>query len=310
MRIIETERLRLVEGTVEVLRADLVGPGMLARVLDCQVPADWPPELYPPEKVERRLRALGDPAEHGWWSWYAVEKASDRLVGMATYLGQPADGEVEVGYAICEDARRRGFATEALTALVDRAFATAVVERVFALTTFDRAASMGVLVKAGFRYVNPAGGPADEEWNRRFELPRERHVAGAPALDLPTVARWLERYFGAWERRDPDAAAALFTPDAVYRWEPFERVYRGRAAIREAWHEAVGGQREVRCGWSLVALAARTCTVRWTTHLERPNGTPRTIDGVLEIVLDGDGCCRSLREWWHSVDREVAGDRP
>lgn len=37
----------------------------------------------------------------------------------------------------------------------------------------------------------------------------------------PELATWLSRYGAAWEARDPEAAAALFTEDAEYFWTPF-----------------------------------------------------------------------------------------
>lgn len=52
------------------------------------------------------------------------------------------------------------------------------------------------------------------------------------SLDLPAVA---ERYFAAWERRDPDAIAALHTPDSVFRTHLAQGPAVGRDAVREAF---------------------------------------------------------------------------
>lgn len=147
---IATERLRLHEGTIEVLRSDLAGRAALATELGAVVTPEWPPQMYPPEKVERRIRELSDPSQRGWWSWYAVERDTSTLVGMATFLGKPVDGEVEVGYAICRSAQRRGLASEALAALIDRAWAHPAVERIVAITTPENIGSIAVLLKAGF----------------------------------------------------------------------------------------------------------------------------------------------------------------
>ena len=45
------------------------------------------------------------------------------------------------------------------------------------------------------------------------------------------VQRWLDDYRKAWETRDADAAAALFTEDATYREQPYEEPYRGREGV-------------------------------------------------------------------------------
>ncbi len=157
---IQSRRLTLHEATIEVLRADLAGPASLGTALGCAVTSEWPPEMYPPEKVERRIRALADPSQRGWWSWYAVERETNTLVGMATYLGKPVGGEVEVGYAICHSAQRRGFASEALAALVDRAWDEPAVERIVAVTTPQNTGSIAVLLKAGFAPIAAPEGEA------------------------------------------------------------------------------------------------------------------------------------------------------
>lgn len=178
---IGTARLRLVEGTAEVLHADLAGPEALGAELGCRVTEEWPPELYPPEKVQRRLAALADPAERGWWSWYAIERESNTLVGLVTFLGRPLDGEVEVGYSLCRAAWGRGLATEALQALLERAFANPTVDLVCAITTPANEASIRVLERAGFvadsRSVQP-----DE---LRLVLTKMRRSPGTGPVTVP-----------------------------------------------------------------------------------------------------------------------------
>jgi hypothetical protein len=47
------------------------------------------------------------------------------------------------------------------------------------------------------------------------------------------VDEWLERYRTAWEQADPDAAAALFTEDAVHRSSPFREPHLGQDGVRD-----------------------------------------------------------------------------
>jgi nuclear transport factor 2 (NTF2) superfamily protein len=46
---------------------------------------------------------------------------------------------------------------------------------------------------------------------------------------------WLDAYGRAWENRDPEAAASLFTEDATYHESPLDELMRGRSKIVEYW---------------------------------------------------------------------------
>jgi len=81
------------------------------------------------------------------------------------------------------------------------------------------------------------------------------------------VAGWLEGHRLAWVRRDPDAAAAPFTPDAVYEEQAFAPAYIGRDAIRSYCPTVPATQSDVGCAtarpWWLGARrpwnGGRTC---------------------------------------------------
>ena len=53
---------------------------------------------------------------------------------------------------------------------------------------------------------------------------------------------WLERYRKAWIERDADLAGSLFTEDAIYREQPFQKPFVGRDAIRQYWYTVTRGQ--------------------------------------------------------------------
>jgi RimJ/RimL family protein N-acetyltransferase len=74
---------------------------------------------------------------------------------------------VELGYGIVPSRQGRGYATEAVAAMVAVAWADPVVEAVVATTGTGNAASRRVLEKAGFQLM------ATEE-ELRFRLPRPR----------------------------------------------------------------------------------------------------------------------------------------
>jgi RimJ/RimL family protein N-acetyltransferase len=155
-----TDRLELVPLTVDLCEAEARGPDVVGRTLRVRVPASWPPPVFEPEDLERlRQRLERDPASRAWTLYYLVQRpavtaAPRELLGIAGYVGPPsAEGVVEIGYAIAEEHQRRGYATEAVRALIQQAFANANVAGVAATTYASLEPSIGVLRKAGFALV-------------------------------------------------------------------------------------------------------------------------------------------------------------
>jgi ketosteroid isomerase-like protein len=113
---------------------------------------------------------------------------------------------------------------------------------------------------------------------------------------------WLERYRRAWEERDADAAAALFTEDAVYRSSPFREPHVGTAGIRDYWTGATSRQSDIRVliGTPIVE-GNRVAAEWWTTYVDAEAGE-RTLSGILFLRFGADGRCEELRETWHRED--------
>ncbi len=61
-----------------------------------------------------------------------------------------------------------------------------------------------------------------------------------------TFERILSQYKTAWEKKDPDIAVELFTPNATYREDPFDaRPMKGRGEIYAYWTEVPKYQRNI-----------------------------------------------------------------
>ena len=92
-----------------------------------------------------------------------IRRADERVIGDVGFLGPPdATGAVSVGCAITEDARRRGYATEALSALLGWAREQPGLTCVVADTTRTNVAREGVAaVEAAVAGDDP--GPAQLE---------------------------------------------------------------------------------------------------------------------------------------------------
>jgi len=91
--------------------------------------------------------------------WVIVERESSTVVGDIGFFGPPdAAGVLEVGYSIVPDRRRRGYASEAASALVTWALDQPGVEAVVAACDANNAASILTLDRVGFRRTGEADG--------------------------------------------------------------------------------------------------------------------------------------------------------
>jgi [ribosomal protein S5]-alanine N-acetyltransferase len=110
-----------------------------------------------------------EPGDEAWGHRQVVERASGLVVGGIGFFGPPLDAEVEIGYGIVPSRQGRGYATEALLAMIAMAWADARVRTVVAGTDPGNVASQRVLGKAGFRRI---AGRITASGEFRYELTR------------------------------------------------------------------------------------------------------------------------------------------
>jgi len=121
------------------------------------------------------------------------------------------------------------------------------------------------------------------------------------------LSAWLIAYGSAWERRDPDAAASLFSDDALYYEDPFNPPAVGTEGIRRYWADTTGTQRDVAFGHEVLALQGDRALVRWWATFVRIRTEARVeLEGIVMLDFDADGRCRTLREWWHAAEHPSA----
>jgi hypothetical protein len=120
-----------------------------------------------------------------------------------------------------------------------------------------------------------------------------------------TVAEWIDGYRAAWETRDPDAAAALFTEDASYRDTPYSEPALGRDGVRDYWAEVTATQEDVEfLSGTPVVEGDRAAVEWWVTMLN--GGAEVTLAGEFLLRFDENGLCRELREYWHYSEGRLA----
>lgn len=114
-------------------------------------------ETYSTADAERFIASLADadPGEPGEWFQFAVaDRATDVLVGdCALHVDGRDPGRAEIGYTLAPAHQGRGFATEAVDALVGYAFGTLGIERIQATADERNAPSIRVLERLGFEAV-------------------------------------------------------------------------------------------------------------------------------------------------------------
>ncbi len=124
-------------------------------------------------------------------------------------------------------------------------------------------------------------------------------------MDRATLDNWLTAYGRAWETRDPEAVAQLFTPDALYRERPFTEPLRGRAALRAYWTRVVArSQEQIRFGFEIAALDGNLGIARWWASFVRVSSKQGVqLDGIFFLIFSDENLCCELREWWHRQDQ-------
>jgi ketosteroid isomerase-like protein len=128
-------------------------------------------------------------------------------------------------------------------------------------------------------------------------------------MDGSAFSDWLERYFAAWASNDAADVAALFAPDAVYRYGPFREPARGARQIVANW---VRGGRPISFAsrFEVLAQLPDGGIAHWWVGFDLPQAPGRRLemDGILVIQLGTDGRCVEHREWYAS--REVPAGPP
>lgn len=134
---VETERLMIIPCTSEMI------PVLVEQQYD-NGPQVWD-HLKQVEK---------NPTLLYWGPWLAVLKSSGKVIGDLGFKGAPDDkSSVEIGYGLLQEYWNKGYATEAVAALMDWAWEQSSVQKIKAETLVDNPGSIRVLEKLGMTVV-------------------------------------------------------------------------------------------------------------------------------------------------------------
>jgi len=117
-------------------------------------------------------------------------------------------------------------------------------------------------------------------------------------LKATAAKKFLAQYKEAWETRDADLAASLFTRDAHYWETPFGEAIVGREAIRAYWQAATDTQDDINFKVGNAFHHKYTLVAEWTcSYRHRRSGERRELAGMMLADFYGEQV-RTFREYW------------
>ena len=147
--MLETRRLRLYASTQEIMEQFIK-----TQTIDVLKAA----------YTEMLNGCLRNPDQWEWYAIWMIELKDGTHIGELCFKGLSADGIAEIGYGISEEYRNNGYATEAVKAVLDWAFAHQEVIAVEAETDPNNTASKRVLEKCEFA-LNGVIGEEGARWS-------------------------------------------------------------------------------------------------------------------------------------------------
>lgn len=121
--------------------------------MDPEVRAFFPGGVSTPKLLgEKIIKSRASFLEKGFGEFTMTELETHEFLGRAGFA-ELDDGEVEVGYLLLKEYWGKGLASEALVELLDWAGKTLSIPRILAYAPNDHHASIGVMKKAGMRYL-------------------------------------------------------------------------------------------------------------------------------------------------------------
>ncbi|MBC1375398.1 GNAT family N-acetyltransferase [Listeria sp. FSL L7-0091] len=153
MNNIETNRLILINYTLEMIQATINGTEALEKASGYQVSPDWPGIdffFYLPyvlENVKKDKRMIK-------WTRLVVLKKENKIIGEIGGQGNPNEtGEIEIGYSIAPDYQNKGYMSEALIGMIAWLEEQHEIKRIFARCYEQNEASIQVLKHNHFVHI-------------------------------------------------------------------------------------------------------------------------------------------------------------
>jgi RimJ/RimL family protein N-acetyltransferase len=156
--VIETERLTL-------RRAVLADAGWLLGLWNdaayIQFIRNWGVRTMPEAEALLQTRIIDKYTLHGFGQYVVALKATGEPMGLTGLIRRPGLDDVDVGYAYLPQYWGKGYASEAVAAVMAYGRATLGLPRIVGIVDPANARSIHVLEKAGLRYTRMITLPGD-----------------------------------------------------------------------------------------------------------------------------------------------------
>jgi hypothetical protein len=108
------------------------------------------------------------------------------------------------------------------------------------------------------------------------------------------VQDWLDRYVAAWRSYDRSSITDLFTPDAEYRYHPYDQPLIGAAAIAESWLESPDEPDSWSAAYEPNLIEGNRAVVTGRTEYDRGS----VFWNLWTLEFGPDGRCSHFVEWY------------
>ena len=163
--IFKTERLSVrhaVAADADFFVALLNDPGFIANIGDRGVRTKGDAERYIAERIAASY------VRHGF-GFFVVDYVSEPI-GICGLIHRDGLDAPDLGFAFLERYLCRGFGLEAARATIAWARRATTLDRLLAITKLDNAASIGLLIRLGFRETGVVNVPTQDDPSRLFEF--------------------------------------------------------------------------------------------------------------------------------------------
>lgn len=117
-------------------------------------------------------------------------------------------------------------------------------------------------------------------------------------MDRSEFESWFTKLGKAWSDRNPQAAASLFSKDCKYYESVFEESCDSWEGILKLWSVVPDNQESVDFDFDILCVSGDMCIANCkVSRTLLPNKEKQLIDGIFQIVINGQGLCNYFKQW-------------
>lgn len=149
-----TERLILIPYTIDLCRNILNSDYKDLEVLNLKKGKSWPDAdvLDTLPRIINNLNKVEFPT--GYESWMIIKKDTMEIIGDLGFKGFNNEQEnIDLGYGIIKEERRKGYAVEAVSKIIEWAFTNKIIKEITANCLTENMSSINLLNKINFKQV-------------------------------------------------------------------------------------------------------------------------------------------------------------